>query len=156
MHRREQLFMLWAIAATIVTVALGVVLVIFALPHFPARVVVGKVDQFASDSPTYITLPLEVPDPRGFGTISRIWIVRDAQGDFTALIGRNPLRVEPVLWEPVTNRFEAPITGAKWDRQGKYLLTRSDLGADLDRYPVAVENGQVVVEFRVIPSVPLP
>src|SRR5574340_417555 len=122
MNRREQLFLLWAVCATTVVIAFAAVIITLALPRFPTRVAIGRIDDFAPDSVTEVNVPVAFYDPRGLAPISRIWVVRDSGERFTVLVARSPHRGEPVYWVPEWNAFADPILAARWNRWGKYIF----------------------------------
>ncbi len=149
MNRREKLFLFWALAATLLVVVFTGAIVIFALPRTPTRVAIGSVDAFPLNAVTeaYLSVEFPAPDARGPST-GRIWVVRDAEGNFTAFLARSTHLGEPVNWVSERRRFEDPMHGAKWSSLGEYLEGPAPRG--LDRFPVLVENNQVFVLTQLI------
>lgn len=149
MSRREKLFLFWALAATLLVVLFTGAIVIFALPHTPTRVAIGLADDFPLNSVTEAYLPIEFPDPGARGpSTGRIWVVRDAEGNFTVFLARSTHLGEPIVWDQRVQRFVSPAHGEKWARDGKYY--EGPAPRDLDRFPVLVENNQVFVLTQLI------
>lgn len=149
MNRREQLFLLWALSATVLAIGLAGALIFLALPRQPARISLGRVDQFPVGSFLDMNLPLDFSDPLAIShTTPKVWVARDNKGAFTVFYARSTVRGAPVVWVSERDRFEDVEAGSEWDRTGKYIFG-PDI-RDLDRFPVSVENGELIVERKLI------
>lgn len=147
MNRREQLFLLWALAATGLTVVLTGALVFLTLPRPPTRVSLGLADQFPPGSFTKVNLPLEFADPLATSrTAPQAWVVRDNAGAFMVFLARSTLGGVPVLWIPERDRFEDSYNRSAWDRTGKFVSGFDN--RDLDRFPFSIENGELVIQLK--------
>ncbi len=152
MTRREQLFLLWATAATGLAIAFAVLLVVLALPRSSTRFAVGRVDDFPPGSFTLVNLPADFVDPVEISiTAPKAWIVRSPVADFAEFFARTTVHGNPVKWLPESNHFEDAQLGNKWNRDGQYLEGPDQ--RDLDRFPVIVENGQVLIDLHLIKGV---
>ncbi len=151
MNRREQLFLLWAASATIVAMVFAGIIIVFALPRIPLRVMLGRADSFPPNSINHVDLPLEFADPLALSRTpiaQRVWVVRNGVEKFTAFFARSTFHGYPVNWVPERGRFEDPALGSAWNREGVYLFGPDP--RDLDRFPVAIEDGLVLIELRLI------
>lgn len=149
MSRREKLLLLWAISATILSVALAGMVLVFALPRNPVGILLGPIANFPPDSVKDVNLPADFADPLAISQTSpRVWVVRDEAGTFTVFFARSTYHGRPVNWVPQRNRFEDPTLGSAWSRSGEYLSGPDP--RDLDRFPVIQENGQLFIDSRLI------
>ena len=149
MNRREQLFLLWAVSTTVLALTLAGALFAFALPLSPARFTAGWVEDFSPGSVTRVALPLDYADPLAISnTPPQAWLVRDDAGSFTAFFARSTFHGAPVNWVPEKNHFEDVRIGSKWDKGGHYYEGPDP--RDLDRFPVTVQDGQVIIVLDLI------
>ncbi len=152
MDRREQLFLIWAVTAAGLVVALAGAIVVLALPRAPATLVVGRVDDFPPGSVKLLDLPEDFVDPVEISiTASKVWVVRHEDGTLIALYARTSVHGNSVKWVPESKHFEDVELGNKWDPDGRYLEGPDQ--RDLDRFPIAVENGQVVIDLHLVVGV---
>ncbi len=149
LNRREQLFLLWAVSATVLLI-LGVgALVILALPRSPTRITLGRVEAFSPGSVRLVNLPENFVDPEAISIAApKVWVVRHEDGAFVALYARTSVHGNPVQWEPESKHLTDAQLGNKWDRDVRYLEGPDQ--RDLDRFPVTVENGQVVIDLHLV------
>jgi cytochrome b6-f complex iron-sulfur subunit len=149
MNRREQLFLLWAVSATGLVIALAVALFILALPRSSTRFTIGQAKDFPPGSVQAVNLPDNFVDPLVISiTAPKVWVVRDDVGTFTVLYARSTFHGLAVNWVAEDNLFEDPVLGSRWDRDGSYREGPDP--RDLDRFPVSVENGQAIIDLHLI------
>lgn len=125
---------------------------------------VGAVEGFAPGTVTFIApigddgspitarLPAVLMDPSSQGEATvRINIARLADGTVLAFVGRDPRNGCTLPWRP-TFRFEQregwfrdPCHGSTYDVEGRRVFGPSS--RDLDRFPVRVDGGRVLVNI---------
>ncbi len=149
LNRREQLFLLWAVSATVLLILVVGALVILALPRSPTRITLGRVEAFPPGSVRLVNLPQNFVDPVAISiTAPKVWVVRHEDGTFIALYARSSVHGNPVQWVPESKLFTDAQLGNKWDPNGRYLEGPDQ--RDLDRFPITVENGHVVIDLHLV------
>ncbi len=167
MNRREHVFSVRAVAVVLVAVSLANMLDLVACSAsptpVPTKVLVGRETDFARGSVTFVELQTTFsdPDPPAIGSATpgvitrlprmdispvRIFLVRDEEGQFLALYGRDPFRGCRVEWVASAQRFEDPCFGSKYSKAGEWLEGPSPRG--LDRFGVSLTTvGEVEVDI---------
>lgn len=136
--RRAMLRAAWKGGAGLLAVAAGWTSIDALRPLADAsaggRLDVGAAEAFAEGSATYLRE-------------ARSWLVR-AKGELLALAQRCPHLGCRVPFCEATRRFECPCHGSMYDLGGEYLAGPAPRG--MDRHPVAVEDGRVLVDTRTV------
>ena len=136
--RRALLRAAWAGGASLLAVAAGWTTV-EALRPPPDAAGGGSIDAgaaaaLADGSATYVRE-------------ARAWLVH-VRGEFLALAQRCPHLGCRVPYCEATRRFECPCHGSLYDLGGEYLAGPAPRG--MDRHPVAVVDGRVVIDTRTL------
>ncbi len=150
--RREVLGYAQVGAFVLLLVVLGVILIWFALGQSES-IDLGRTDEFQIETPVSRVVTL-----RDKSTLS-VWVVH-TQNQWFVFDGRVPFGSHyPYQWQPVTQRFEDPLSGAKFSLTGEFLDPYHGFAGktvqDLDRYPPAIRNGHLLIDpNRVIHTPP--
>ncbi len=98
---------------------------------------------------TEVNLPRDFADPLAVSEIApKAWVVRDQDGSISAFYARSTEHGYPLRWEPESQHFVDGALGSQWDRTGRYVFGPDP--RDLDRFPVAVANGEVIIELQLM------
>ncbi len=150
--RREMLGHVQVGTFALLLVVLGVILIWFAMGQ-SEWIDLGRTDEFEPDIPTSRVVTL-----RDKSTLS-VWVVH-LQDQWFVFAGRVPFESHyPYQWQPVTQRFEDPLSGAKFSRQGEFLDPCHGFAGktmqDLDPYPPTIRDGHLLIDpHRVIHAPP--
>lgn len=167
MSTREKLLLVWALGMTSLALVGGIILFQMLQPQIPASVRIGSAQEFVIGSHTLLECDRYAKYCRRIHSSSElaenmrfhdqypsefeapwIWIARESENDWKALIAVSPHRGCFVDWFQEENRFREGCYGSKWMRDGTYLEGPSPRG--LDSYPVRVENGDVLIDFKLV------
>lgn len=113
MTRREFLNYAWLATLGVFTLQLGVVTYFFALPRFKKGEFGGEFD-FVPDAIPAVGSPPN-PDQK-----AKVWLSNTDKG-FIALYNVCVHLGCLYAWQSVTNRFECPCHGSKYQRDGTYI-----------------------------------
>jgi nitrite reductase/ring-hydroxylating ferredoxin subunit len=131
------------------TLALGALISWLSNGYEPPETLdAGRVDQFAVGTPKLF----EEED---------IWLVRTSGGEFVALYDRGVESGCPLQWrqdfEFMARRgwFVDACTGSAYDQTGR-CASQVCQGAMLDRFPVRIQDGNVIVALEQVVPIPVP
>lgn len=135
-----------------------------------SELLAGNVDGFAPGSVTAFVAAdgrwlsrvpaAAMPDTRSGLHVAGevVYVVRLESGEFRALLSKSPHRGCTVLWdadfetwiggERVKGAFRDPCSGSLFDITGRRVFGPSP--RDLDRFPVAVRDGLVIVDTGIL------
>lgn len=168
MNRREKLFLVWALTASLLVLVLIAASLRLAIPRYASTLTLGRVDDFPIGTPTlrecYRAGQAEcqrVPDyappqvlqarfdsPPTYAEYVVLWVTHDAPDDWHAFFAASPHRGCIVVWRPDRQWFDDPCYGSKFLRDGSYLEGPSPRA--LDQFPIRLEQGEVKVNLQIV------
>ncbi len=139
---REFLLPLFLVLFALLPISLTIIVGAMIWPR-PELITLGAVQDF-SETPRQFSF--NTRDGAGI----TIWVVQTRRG-WRAFDGQVRFGAMKCFfgWQPVTDRFEDPCSGAKFARTGEYLDILAPypywLARNLDEYRIFVENGKLIV-----------
>lgn len=163
MNTREKLLLVWALGATGLVLIGGFILFQMAGLRLAEPIHLGAIEEFPIGSYSLFSCDegagrclhvREKPQYQNSGENQPtwIWVTHDAPDTWKAWLAVSPHRGCFVNWIADRARFEEPCYGSQWKPDGSYLEGPSPRG--LDSFPVRVENGDLLIDFKLIRGQP--
>ena len=156
------LYIIWAVLAALVVLALCYLVSTMIRSRAPEPVKIGQVSDYALNSVTLTFVNANFSDPetqKDFTTLS-LEVVRDPTGAFTVFFARSTdpatggltPRQCVVQWNDAAQQFQEPCGGSKWTREGKYV--EGPAPRDLDRFQTQIVDGYLEIQLNLIEGAP--
>ena len=155
--RREMLTYVWAGTLAVMTLGSGLAAYQFLYPHKNANTFGGKFHLGAAAD-----LPPVESEPQA-NVDGRFWLVNTEDGPraFSNVCPRSrAISHVRIIWDPVRSRFDCPVCGSKFSREGHYI--EGPAPRSLDQFVIEVLTGRKVfsqtkrladvIEAPVVPS----
>ncbi len=138
-NRREMLTYVWAGTLAVMTLGSGLAAYQILYPHKNANTFGGKFHLgTAADMPPVGSEPQANVD-------GRFWLVNTEDGPraFSKVCPRSrAIGHVRIIWDPVRSRFDCPVCGAKFSREGHYISGPAP--RSLDQFVIEIVMGRAV------------